>query len=168
MVSIDSWEYPAYFLIINPRNQLDGHPLILGRPWLATIDAYISCRTSSMTIARGSNVKNLALYPLAHPSLTTIKNRKKLVSYLTENIRSLLTIEDALEFKDQTDDDIIKTYINQPDVVSHPKCQIIEASLDNEIEEYPLKDINVQSIPKTSIYNNKIIEIERSRKNFKY
>eukprot|EP00253_Pinus_taeda_P007925 PITA_07925 len=32
MMSVDSWEYPANFLIINPRNRLDGHPLILGRP----------------------------------------------------------------------------------------------------------------------------------------
>lgn len=43
MVSIDSWEYPADFLIINPRNQLDGHPLILSRPWLAIVDTYIGC-----------------------------------------------------------------------------------------------------------------------------
>lgn len=42
MVSVDSWEYPADFLIINRRNQLDGHHLILGRPWLAIADAYIS------------------------------------------------------------------------------------------------------------------------------
>jgi len=42
MVSVDSWEYPADFLIINPRNRLDGHPLILGRPWLATANAYVS------------------------------------------------------------------------------------------------------------------------------
>eukprot|EP00253_Pinus_taeda_P009894 PITA_09894 len=39
MVSVDSWEYPPYFLIINPKTRLDGHPLILGRPWLATVDA---------------------------------------------------------------------------------------------------------------------------------
>lgn len=42
IVSVDTWEYPVEFLIINPRNRLDGHPLILGSPWLATIDAYIS------------------------------------------------------------------------------------------------------------------------------
>ena len=41
MVSIDSWKYPADFFIINPKNRLDGHPLILGRPWLETADAYI-------------------------------------------------------------------------------------------------------------------------------
>ena len=43
MVSIDSWEYPTDFLVINPKTRLDGRPLILGRPWLATTDAYIIC-----------------------------------------------------------------------------------------------------------------------------
>jgi len=44
MVSVDSWEYPSDFLIINPKNRFDGHPLILGRPWLATANVYIGCR----------------------------------------------------------------------------------------------------------------------------
>jgi len=77
MVSIDSWEYPAEFLIINPKNQLDGHPLILGRPWLATTNAYVGCRQGSMTITRGSNIKNLPLYPPAQPSVTIIKANKQ-------------------------------------------------------------------------------------------
>jgi hypothetical protein len=46
-ISVDSWEYPTDFLIINPRSGLDGHPLILGRPWLTTTDAYIGCRTGT-------------------------------------------------------------------------------------------------------------------------
>jgi hypothetical protein len=29
-ISVDSWEYPTDFLVINPRSRLDGHPLILG------------------------------------------------------------------------------------------------------------------------------------------
>ena len=65
MVSVDFWEYPADFLVINPKNRLYGHPLILGRPWLATADAYIGCRQGNMTITRGNYVKNLALYPPA-------------------------------------------------------------------------------------------------------
>ena len=44
MVSVDSWEYPTDFLVINPKTRIDKHPLILGRPWLATADAYIGCR----------------------------------------------------------------------------------------------------------------------------
>eukprot|EP00253_Pinus_taeda_P026161 PITA_26161 len=160
MASVDSWEYPVDFLIINPKNQLDGHPLILGRPWLATADAYIGCRQCSMTITRGSNVKNLALYPLAQPSLTIMKTNKQLVSYLTKNIRSPLTIEDALEFKDQTEDDIINNFINQSETKSHVQCHMIEAAFDNELEEYPLKDTHDQCIPTTSVYNSKTIEIE--------
>ena len=37
---------------------------------------------------------------------------------------------------------------------------MIEAALDNEIEEDPFKDIKDQSIPTTTVYNNKTIEIE--------
>jgi len=37
---------------------------------------------------------------------------------------------------------------------------MIEAALDNEIEEYPLKYINDQTIPTITIYNSKPIEIE--------
>ena len=35
VISIDSWEYPADLLVLQPKSQLGGHPLILGRPWLA-------------------------------------------------------------------------------------------------------------------------------------
>jgi len=32
MVSIDSWEYPIDFLVLQPKAKLTGYPLILGRP----------------------------------------------------------------------------------------------------------------------------------------
>ena len=82
MVSVDTWEYLAIFFIINPRNRLDGHPLILGRPWLAITDAYLGCRIGSMTITKGNDVNNLALYPPTQPSLTIVKTRKQLATYL--------------------------------------------------------------------------------------
>ena len=53
MVSIDSWEYPIDFLVLQPKAKLIGCPVILGRPWLATIDAYISYRAGNMTINNG-------------------------------------------------------------------------------------------------------------------
>ena len=67
VVSIDSWEYPAEFVVLQPKSQLGGHPVILGRPWMATADAYISCRSGSMTISHGSTIKNMNLYPLSKP-----------------------------------------------------------------------------------------------------
>lgn len=49
IVSLDSWEYLVDFLILQPKTNLGGHPLILGRLWLATADAFIGCRSESMT-----------------------------------------------------------------------------------------------------------------------
>jgi hypothetical protein len=71
-ISVDSWEYPTDFLVINPRSRLDGQPLILGIPWLATTDAHIGCRIGHMTIARWNDTKNLIMYPPAKPSLPVI------------------------------------------------------------------------------------------------
>ena len=69
VVFVDSWEYLVEFVVLHPKSQLGGHPLILGIPWMATIDAYISCRSGSMTISDGSAIKNMTLYPLSKPSM---------------------------------------------------------------------------------------------------
>ena len=70
IVSLDSWEYPVDFLILQSKKKLGGHPLILGRPWLATADSYIECRSVSMIIAHGDEIKHVTLYPPAQsPSL---------------------------------------------------------------------------------------------------
>ena len=65
MVSIDSWEYPVDFLVLQPKANLTSYTLILGRSWLATADAYISCRARNMTIKNGHISKQLVLYPPA-------------------------------------------------------------------------------------------------------
>jgi hypothetical protein len=57
-------------MILTPKNNLGGHPLILGRPWLATTDAFISCRSGDMFISDGSSTKKFTLYP---PAKTTIE-----------------------------------------------------------------------------------------------
>lgn len=65
IVSLDSWEYPVYFLILQPKKKPGGHPVILGRPWLAIVDAFNGCRPGSMIIARGDERKHVTLYPPA-------------------------------------------------------------------------------------------------------
>ena len=74
---MDSWEYPSYFLVIKPKIRLDGHPIIMGRPWLVTVDAYIGCRIDSMTIAKRDAIKNIAIYPPAKPSIPTVNIHKE-------------------------------------------------------------------------------------------
>jgi len=69
MVSTDSWEYLADFLVLHPKIKFNGYPLILGIPWLAIVDAYIICRVGNMTIKNGHLSKQLVLYHPAQPSL---------------------------------------------------------------------------------------------------
>jgi hypothetical protein len=162
-VSVDSWEYPTDFLVINPRSRLDGHPLILGRPWLATTDAYIGCRTGNMTIARGSAIKNLILYPPAKPSLPVIHQQLQPPRYLEENICPPLTLEEALGLKNQLEDDVINNFINNPTVIGNPTCQMLKVILDNEAQGDPLEELIDQHIPTTVVHNNIAVEIAPGR-----
>lgn len=66
MVFIYPWEYPTNFLVLLPKTKCNGYPLILGRPWFATVDAYISCRARNMTIKKGGLSKQIVLYPPTH------------------------------------------------------------------------------------------------------
>jgi hypothetical protein len=43
VVTLESWEYLADFMILSPKATLRGYPIILGRPWLSTKDAYVGC-----------------------------------------------------------------------------------------------------------------------------
>ena len=69
MVSLVSWEYPTDFMVIQP-NLMEGHPMNLGRPWLATTDAYINCRKREMTISNGLPTKKIILHPPAQLAST--------------------------------------------------------------------------------------------------
>jgi len=65
IVSLYSWEYPAYFIVLQPKNPIGGHPLILGRPWLTMEDAYIGCHLGDMYISHRDARKKVTLYPPA-------------------------------------------------------------------------------------------------------
>ena len=70
-VSLDSWEYPVDFMILTPKRNRGGHPLILGRPWLATTYAFISCRSGDMYISYGNSTNKFTLYPVNPRKLLT-------------------------------------------------------------------------------------------------
>ena len=42
---------------------MGGYPLILGRSWMATANAYIGFRSRNMCISYGNVVKELTLHP---------------------------------------------------------------------------------------------------------
>jgi hypothetical protein len=56
MVTLASWEYPIDFIVIHSKDHSRGHPIILGRPWLAIANAFIGCREGEMTISNGLSI----------------------------------------------------------------------------------------------------------------
>ncbi len=71
VIWVDSWDYRADFVVLHLKTKLGGHPLILGRPWLATTDAFIIFKFGSMTSLYGYETKELILYPHATPTTET-------------------------------------------------------------------------------------------------
>ena len=69
VVTLDSLEYPIDFMILSHKVNLSGYPIILRRPWLATSDANINCRSGNMTISNGQATKKFDLYPPTQPLL---------------------------------------------------------------------------------------------------
>ncbi len=67
IVYIASWDYPVYFMAINSKDPSTRHRIILGRPWLATANAFIGCRDGEMKISNGLSTQKLVLYPPAIP-----------------------------------------------------------------------------------------------------
>jgi len=89
-VSLDSSEYPIDFMILTPKNNLGGHPLILGRPWLATADAFISYRSGDMYISDGNSTKKFTLYPPTREMITEIDDKEWIDD--EDDIQPLFTI----------------------------------------------------------------------------
>ena len=72
IVSVASWEYPIDFMVLESKDPSKGNPIILGRPWLATTNAFIGCRHGEMTISNGFSTQKIVLYPPTQPVNETL------------------------------------------------------------------------------------------------
>jgi len=124
VVSIDSWEYPVDCMVLQPNSNLGGYPLILGRPWLATLDAYIGWRLGYMTISHENSTKKLTLYSLAKTSLE-LENSLWIEDNDGESTQPLLSLDQPSTFRQDTKDDFICTYIAHPHTTNHPNFEHI-------------------------------------------
>eukprot|EP00253_Pinus_taeda_P017050 PITA_17050 len=136
VIFVESWNYPADFVVLQTKTKLGGHPLILGRPWLATVDAFISCRSRSMTISNGQETKQLTLYPHATPMIN--RDNSIWVDYEDEEAQRILTIGQALTLKNSTEDELISNFISEPSSVSseihNHLTTILESESQNNLE----------------------------------
>jgi hypothetical protein len=144
IISVETWNYRADFVVLQPKINLGGHPLILGRPWLATTDAFISCRSSSMTISNGYETKQLTLYPHTTPF---INNDNSLwVDFDDKTNQPILTIGQALSLKDGTEDEVINKFICELSSVTLETHNQLDALLESDTQE----NLNSKDLPQTS------------------
>jgi hypothetical protein len=152
-ISVESWNYPVDFTVLQPKTKLGGHPLILGRPWLAIADAFINCRSGSMTISNGYETKQLTLYPHATPLASN--DNPVWVDFKDQPTQPLLTIGQALSLKDSTKDEIINNFICEPSSVTpeiHNQLTVLLESdnpenVDSGSPPQTPKTISSKSIP---------------------
>jgi len=170
-ISVESWNYPTDFVVLQPKTKLGGHPLILGRPWLATTDAFISCRSGSMTILNGYETKQLTLYPHATPLINN--DNSVWVDFDDQPTQSLLTIGQALSLKDSTEDEVINNFICEPSSVNpktHNQLTALlefdnQENLNSEIPPQTSSTISSKSIP-VEIEPGKTLNINPALSNF--
>eukprot|EP00253_Pinus_taeda_P009463 PITA_09463 len=113
IVSLDSREYPVDFLILQPKTNLGGHPLILGRPWFATADAFIGCRSGSMIISHGDEKKHIALYsPAQSTSLESVLETQE-----KQQTKSVLSINQFYDFREEEEnEDLMDLFISEQNI----------------------------------------------------
>ncbi|XP_059073307.1 uncharacterized protein LOC131874087 [Cryptomeria japonica] len=109
VLSIDSWDFPTDFMILQPKVKLGGYPLILGGPWLAAANAFINCRSCNMVISNGEQTKQITLYPPAQPLLET--EDPIWVDSDLEDSLPVLTIEQAYDFEEPTEDNLLVNFL---------------------------------------------------------
>jgi len=97
-----------------------------------------------MKIVWGGATKNLILYPPAKPSSSIIHQQLPPPRYPEKDLRPPLTLEEALELKNQLEDDVINNFINSPAIVSNPTCQMLKVVLENEAQGDPLEELMEQ------------------------
>jgi len=68
-ITLASWEYLVDFLVIHPKSFKPRHPVVLAQPWLATVDAFISCLSKEMTISNDIQSQKIIIFLPAQPAI---------------------------------------------------------------------------------------------------
>jgi hypothetical protein len=91
------------FLVIHPKSSKPGHLVVLGRPWLATANVFISCRFGEMTISNGTQSQQIILFPPSQPAIEVplwLENPYGEEDYT----QPLLTLEQVKGVQDKTEE----------------------------------------------------------------
>ena len=128
-----------------------GHPLILERSWLATADAFIRSRSGTMMISDGQATKNLCLYPPEKPDMDSGNPLWYYFEPELNHSKLLLTLGKAHYFKNETNDDMISSFVSN---------SLFVTSIENSKEEEEVEDIDFEQMRTTVNIDSSPIEVE--------
>ena len=134
--------------------------MILGRPWLATADAIIGCRSGHKIISDGNVTKDLKLYSPKKLSPFEKPPPSEEPKFENGDARLVLTIDQALHFKTETEDNAINAFINDPSSVSDQTQGILESVMSCETQENIESEDDIGDIPVIPSHDSTQIEIE--------
>jgi hypothetical protein len=137
IVSLDSWEYPFDLMVLQPKIYSGGHPLILARPWLATADMFIGCRSRNTLIYHGDSVKNVTLYPLAKSSYES-QNTPWIDATNSDEkiIQSIYAIDQIIQFKEHNEENQLQSFLVNLDPLQDPDLPFDHIFIPNFQEYY--------------------------------
>jgi hypothetical protein len=121
IVTLVSWEYPVDFLVIYSKSSSKpGHSVVIGHPWLATTNAFISCWYGEMTISNGTHSQKLVLFP---PAQLTQEIPIWLENPYGEEdcIRSMLTLEQVKGMQEQSDEQVLSLFLVDTNCIEYPR-----------------------------------------------
>ena len=137
--------------------------MILGIPWLATVDAFISCRLDSMTISQENESKQISLYPPAR-SITELEHTSwfKETNYDEEIVQSLFSISQAIN--EDNDEDLLDHFLSNSSFEEQVEQIHLDPLLAQDFQENcttsSLQYLFQTVFPVNSISNSHIKSIE--------
>ena len=110
-----------------------------------------------MTISNGCETKQLTLYPHATPMINN--DNSVWLDYEDDDTQPILTIGQALTFKDTTEDELISNFISKPSSVNSETHDQLTAILEPESQQN-LKTENLSQTSTDISSKSIIVEIE--------
>ncbi|CAF4146191.1 unnamed protein product [Adineta steineri] len=165
-------------------NLMEGHHMILGRPWLAITDAYISCRKGEMIISNGIATRKITLHPptqfasinalwvketyehnaMEQPSIN-VKQTSKLQEQTEENILdqflSTNYYENLNDPKDFENFDQYHHIFSQDFQENYDFTQPLTTSVMTINEQLELDTLPIEISPRKSLYINTRLDSEQ-------
>ena len=110
-----------------------------------------------MIISNGCGTKQLTLYPHATPMINN--DNSVWLDYEDDETQPILTVEQALTFKDSTKDELISNFISKPSSVNSEIHDHLTTILESESQQN-LRTKNLSQTSAASPFKSITVEIE--------